>query len=69
MKGLARNVKREFVDGNFDIRHDSLIVKFIAAPAPRNITGMLEFKIEILNDDSLVLNTSIGNLNYSKVVK
>jgi len=69
VKGLARNIKRDLVDGSFDIRNDSLFVRFLAAPAPRNIEGLLEFQIQKLNGDSLTLSTQIGNLAYSRIVK
>ena len=69
VNGLARNIKREFVDGTFDIRNDSLFIEFLVAPAPRNLQGTLEFRIQKLDSDSLVLNTQIGNIVYSKVVK
>jgi hypothetical protein len=69
VNGLARNIKRELVDGSFDIRNDSLFVRFLAAPAPRNIEGILEFRIQKLDIDSLVLNTQIGNIVYSRITK
>jgi len=69
VKGLARNIKRELVDGSFDIRNDSLFVRFLAAPPPRNIEGILEFQIQKLDSDSLILSTQIGNLAYSRPVK
>ena len=69
VKGLARNIKREFVDGTFDVRNDSLFIHFLVAPAPKNIQGTLEFRIQKLNNDSLILNTQIGNLAYSKVLE
>ncbi len=67
VKGLARNVKQEFVDGSFVIRNDSLLVEFLVVPEPRNLKGTLEFKIEKLDSDSLVLATIIGNIVYSRI--
>lgn len=69
VKGLARNIKRELVEGSFEIRNDSLFVNFLAAPAPRNVKGILEFRIQKLDGDSLVLSTQIGDLAYSKLGK
>ena len=69
VKGLARNVNKELVEGTYKINNDSLFIEFLVAPEPRNIKGSLEFKIQKLNNDSLVLYTSLGNLNYGRVTK
>ncbi len=69
VKGLARNVNKEMVDGTYKVSNDSLFIEFLVAPAPRNIKGSLEFKIQKLNSDSLVFYTSLGNLNYSRIAK
>ncbi len=69
VKGLARNVNKEIVDSTFRINNDSLFIEFLVAPEPRNIKGSLEFKIQKLNSDSLILYTSLGNLNYGRVTK
>ena len=67
VKGLAKNVNKEQVEGTYKVNNDSLFIEFLVAPEPRNIKGSLEFKIQKLNSDSLVLYTSIGNLNYGRV--
>jgi hypothetical protein len=69
VKGLAKNVNREKVEGTYKVNNDSLYIDFLVAPDPRNIMGTLEFKIQKLNRDSLILYTSIGNLNYGRVIK
>jgi len=69
VKGLARNVNKELVEGTYKINNDSLLIEFLVAPEPRNIKGSLEFNIQKLDSDSLVLYTSLGNLNYSRVTK
>jgi hypothetical protein len=69
VKGLARNVNKEKVEGTYKFNNDSLFIEFIVAPEPRNIKGSLEFKIQKLDIDSLVLYTSLGNLNYSRITK
>lgn len=69
VKGLARNVNKELVEGTYKVNNDSLFIEFIVAPAPRNIKGSLEFKIQKLDSDSLNLYTSLGNLSYRKVTK
>ena len=68
-KGLARNVNKELVEGTYKVNNDSLFIEFLVAPEPRNIKGSLEFKIQKLDNDSLVLYTSLGNLNYGRVTK
>ncbi len=68
VKGLARNIKKEIVDGTYKVSNDSLVIEFITAPVPRNIKGSLEFKIYKLDKDSLILYTSIGNINYAKLL-
>lgn len=67
--GLARNVNKELVEGTYKVNNDSVFIEFLVAPEPRNIMGSLEFKIQKLNSDSLVLFTSLGNLNYGRVTK
>jgi len=69
VKGLARNVNKELVAGTYKVNNDSLFIEFLVAPEPRNIKGSLEFKIQKLDIDSLVLYTSIGNMNYCRVTK
>ncbi|MBT8387936.1 MAG: hypothetical protein KJO12_11035 [Ignavibacteria bacterium] len=69
VKGLARNVNKELVEGTYKVNNDSLFIEFLVAPEPRNITGSLEFKIQKLNGDSLILYTSLGNLNYGRLTK
>ena len=69
VKGLARNVNKDIVEGTYKVNNDSLFIEFIVAPEPRNIKGSLDFKIQKLNSDSLVLYTSLGNLNYGRVTK
>jgi len=69
VKGLARNVNKEQVDGTYTVNNDSLFIEFLVAPEPRNIKGSLEFRIQKLDEDSLVLYTSLGNLNYGRVIK
>jgi len=69
VKGLARNVNKELVEGTYKVNNDSLFIEFLVAPEPRNIKGSLEFKIQKLNSDSLILYTSLGNLNYGRVIK
>lgn len=69
VKGLARNINKEKVEGTYKVNNDSLFIEFLVAPAPRNIKGSLEFKIQKLDNDSLVLFTTLGNLNYSRVTK
>ena len=69
VNGLARNVNKELVEGTYKVNNDSLFIEFLVAPEPRNIKGSLEFKIQKLNSDSLVLYTSLGNLNYGRVTK
>jgi len=69
VKGLARNVNKELVEGTYKVYNDSLFIEFLVAPEPRNIKGSLEFKIQKLNSDSLILYTSLGNLNYGRVTK
>ena len=68
-KGLARNVNKELVEGTYKVNNDSLFIEFLVAPEPRNIKGSLEFRIQKLDSDSLVLYTSLGNLNYGRVTK
>ncbi len=67
--GLARNVNKELVEGTYNVNNDSLFIEFLVAPEPRNIKGSLEFKIQKLDNDSLILYTSLGNLNYGRVTK
>lgn len=69
IKGLARNVNQEQVNGTYKVSNDSLFIEFLVAPEPRNIKGSLEFKIQKLTSDSLVLFTTLGNLNYGRIVK
>ena len=69
VKGLARNVNKELVGGTYKFNNDSLFIEFLVAPEPRNIKGALEFKIQKLNSDSLVLYTSLGNMNYTRIAK
>jgi len=69
VKGLARNVNKELVDGTYKVSDDSLFIEFLVAPEPRNLMGSLEFKIQKLNSDSLVLFTTLGNLNYRRIAK
>jgi len=69
VKGLARNVNKEKVEGTYKVNNDSLFIEFLVTPEPRNIKGSLEFKIQKLNSDSLILYTSLGNLNYGRVIK
>ena len=69
VKGLARNVNKELVEGTYNISNDSLFIEFLVAPDPRNIKGSLEFKIQKIDMDSLVLYTSLGNLNYVRIAK
>ena len=69
VKGLARNVNKELVEGTYKISNDSLFIEFLVAPEPRNIKGSLEFKIQKIDIDSLVLYTSLGNLNYTRIAK
>jgi len=69
VKGLARNVNKELVEGTYKINNDSLFIEFLVAPEPRNIKGSLEFKIQKIDIDSLVLYTSLGNLNYRRIAK
>jgi len=69
VKGLARNVNKELVEGTYTVNNDSLQIEFLVAPEPRNLMGSLEFKIQKLDRDSLILYTSLGNLNYSRVTK
>ncbi len=69
VKGLARNVNKELVEGTYRVNNDSLFIEFLVAPEPRNIKGSLEFKIQELNIDSLVLFTTLGNLNYRRIAK
>ena len=68
-KGLARNVNNEKVEGTYTVNNDSLFIEFIVVPAPRNLKGSLEFKIQKLDSDSLILYTSLGNWNYGRVTK
>ena len=67
VKGLARNVNKELVEGTYKISNDSLFIEFLVAPEPRNIKGSLEFKINKLDIDSLILYTSVGNMNYARI--
>ena len=69
VKGLARNVNKRLVEGTYKVNNDSLFIEFLVVPEPRNLKGSLEFKIQKLNSDSLVLYTSLGNLNYGRVTK
>ncbi len=69
VKGLARNVNKEQVEGTYTVNNDSLFIEFIVVPAPRNLKGSLEFKIQKLDSDSLILYTSLGNWNYGRVTK
>jgi len=69
VKGLARNVNKELVGGTYKVNNDSLFIEFLVAPAPRNIKGTLEFKIQKIDLDSLVLYTLLGNLNYVRIAK
>ncbi len=69
VKGLARNVNKELVEGTYKVYNDSLFIEFLVAPAPRNIKGSLEFKIQKIDIDSLILYTSLGNLNYARIAK
>lgn len=69
IKGLARNVDREMVEGTYRVYNDSLFIEFLVIPEPRNLKGTLEFKIQKINIDSLVLYTSLGNLNYTRIAK
>jgi len=62
--GLTKNVKKEFVDGTYKIKDDSLLIEFMVMHKPRNIKGNLDFLILKLDVDSLILNTGIGSLNY-----
>jgi len=68
-KGLARNVDKELVGGTYKVNNDSLFIEFLVAPEPCNIKETLEFKIQKLDMDSLVLFTSLGNLNYARIAK
>jgi len=68
-KGLARNVNKEMVEATYKVHNDSLFIEFLVVPAPRNIKGSLEFRIQKLDIDSLVLYTSLGNLNYARIAK
>ena len=68
-KGLTRNVNKELVKGTYKVNNDSLFIEFLVVPAPRNIKGSLEFRIQKLDIDSLVLYTSLGNLNYARIAK
>jgi hypothetical protein len=65
--GLTKNVKREHVRGTYDVTNDTLYIDFLVAPEPRNIRGTLEFPIQKLNSDSLILYTDLGNINYAKL--
>ena len=69
VNGFARNVNKELVEGTYTVNNDSLHIEFLVAPEPRNIKGSLEFKIQKLNSDSLVLYTSLGNMNYARIAK
>ena len=69
VKGLARNIDKEIVGGTYKVNNDSLFIEFLVAPEPRNIKGSLEFKINKLDIDSLVLYTSLGNMNYTRIAK
>ena len=62
--GLTKNVKKEFVDGTYSIKDDSLKIEFMVMPEPRNIKGNLDFLILKLDADSLILDTELGSLNY-----
>jgi hypothetical protein len=69
VRGLARNVNKKLVEGTYKVNNDSLFIEFLVAPEPRNIKGSLEFKIQKLDKDSLILYTSLGNLNYGRITK
>ena len=62
--GLTKNVEKEFVDGTYKIKDDSLLIEFMVIPKPRNVKGNLDFLILKLDVDSLILNTDLGSLNY-----
>ena len=66
--GLTKNVKKEYVDGNYKIVNDSLKIEFLVIPEPRNLKGNLEFLILRLDEDSLVLDAGIGSLNYTRII-
>ena len=67
VKNLARNVDKDFVDGSYKIKDDSLLIEFMVVPEPNSINGNLDFLILKLDSDSLVLNTGLGSLNYERI--
>lgn len=62
--GLTKNVDKEFVDGSFTIKDDSLFIAFVVRSNPKEINGSLDFLILKCDADSLILATDLGNLNY-----
>ena len=62
--GLTKNVKKDFVDGTYKIKDDSLLIEFMVTTEPREIKGNLDFLILKLDVDSLILDTDLGSLNY-----
>jgi hypothetical protein len=66
--GLTKNVNKEFVDGTYKIKDDSLLIEFSVTTQPKEIKGNLDFLILKLDADSLILDTDLGSLNYWRTI-
>ena len=66
--GLTKNVNKEFVDGAYKIKDDSLLIEFWVTTEPKEIKGNLDFLILKLDADSLILDTDLGSLNYWRTI-